>query len=720
MDHRADVERVEVVVDELEVVAARRWGHAADQLEHSCPVGLLHAVAHIVGNGAFKAQGRDRLAGQPSKQLGVEAGCGRELNRCIEVAVDQAIPIAHVGQRHIVAAAEEGPAAAEEGGQHAGGAQGLAAGIELGIEQLVAMQHHAQLAAGPAREREVQVVCALARLAGEEKLRRLVGGQQLQGARQQIKAALACELLAPATASDGQVEAVGIDEAQAGAGIQAAQASAAERIGSGPDPAEPAQAAAAVEAGGGLLGSREAAGAVGAELQRRHIAGVKPVVHPIGIGDALAGEVAQHLGAIGVAVGRSQRAAQFVGAETALQLVGEALGAAGHQQGYVAAGHQVVAGVQLGGAQHGPGQLAVVGIGRIHQAAPVADQGILLVGGLVDHRDPFRHQSGQVVDAARAEHGLGLAAISVGAGVGVAVVVPHHGVAIAIAHHHKQRARAPLPQMGRELGGGGVFDEACAAHAGQSAAGLAGAEQPLARLLAKAQQGLELGLRAGAAAGPALGGIEQGFAVGHCAVALDWQLQRVAGGGIHLLDRIDQREVIGLLQGSAAGAEIEPLLQADLQVAVARAGAAGAAPLVVARGGAARALRQLHPGGHHFSQGVGTAGVCLGIDQIGDQGSGAVPGGHHQLAVDGHQIGRVGFTFLQLQAAKGGDVEPVLAVEAAGGDAHPPIRTDIRLVGLVGDRVVGEAHHPLHRAGEGAALAGGEVAAARPLHLVHG
>ena len=86
--------------------------------------------------------------------------------------------------------------------------------------------------------------------------------------------------------------------------------------------------------------------------------------------------------------------------------------------------------------------------------------------------------------------------------------------------------------------------------------------------------------------------------------------------------------------------------------------------------------------------------------------------------VDGHQIGRVGFALLQLQAAEGGDVEPVLAVEAAGGDAHAAIGADVRLVGLVGDWVVGEAHHPLHRAGEGAALAGREVAAAAALHLV--
>ena len=78
----------------------------------------------------------------------------------------------------------------------------------------------------------------------------------------------------------------------------------------------------------------------------------------------------------------------------------------------------------------------------------------------------------------------------------------------------------------------------------------------------------------------------------------------------------------------------------------------------------------------------------------------------------------MGFIFLQLQAAEGGDVEPVLAVEAAGGDAHAAIGADVRLVGLIGDWVVGEAHHPLHRAGEGAALAGREVVAAATFHLV--
>ena len=277
--------------------------------------------------------------------MGIDCVRCCQFYRRIKIAVVEAFAIGEISQGYIVATIQEGPVAAEERLQDAGCAERQVAAESLGVKQFFAMQHHAQLAAGAGREREVQAVGALGRLAGEEQLRGLVGGQQLQRARQQIQAALACQLLAPTTARDGQIEAVGIDEAQARAGIQAVEATAAEGIGGGPDPAEPAQAAAAVEAGGGLLGSREAAGAVGAELQRRHIAGVKPVVHPIGICDALAGEVAQHLGAIGVAVGGSQCAAQLVGAEAALELVGESLGGTGYQQSHVAAGHQVVAGV---------------------------------------------------------------------------------------------------------------------------------------------------------------------------------------------------------------------------------------------------------------------------------------------------------------------------------------------------------------------------------------
>ena len=64
MDHCADVDGVEIVVDKLEVVAACRWRHAADQLQHSGAVGLLHPVAHIIGNSAFQSQGRDCLGTQ--------------------------------------------------------------------------------------------------------------------------------------------------------------------------------------------------------------------------------------------------------------------------------------------------------------------------------------------------------------------------------------------------------------------------------------------------------------------------------------------------------------------------------------------------------------------------------------------------------------------------------------------------------------------------------
>jgi hypothetical protein len=51
---------------------------------------------------------------------------------------------------------------------------------------------------------------------------------------------------------------------------------------------------------------------------------------------------------------------------------------------------------------------------------------------------------------------------------------------------------------------------------------------------------------------------------------------------------------------------------------------------------------------------------------------------------------------MELQVAEGGDVEPVLAIEAAGCDPYLPVGTDIRLVGLIADGVVGEPDYPLH------------------------
>ena len=98
-----------------------------------------------------------------------------------------------------------------------------------------------------------------------------------------------------------------------------------------------------------------------------------------------------------------------------------------------------------------------------------------------------------------------------------------------------------------------------------------------------------------------------------------------------------------------------------------------------------------------FTQAVSS--WSLGINQVGDQRTSTVPRGHHQLAIQSNKVWRIILFSTELEVAEACDVQPVLPIQAASCNSHLPISTDIRLVGLVRDGVVGESHHPLHRAG---------------------